>query len=99
MQEKNYIPIRNSQINYYRNVGLFYIEGGAFVLYKPPGKLMSELRLNEKRHPSELYIHQKDRIIAIEELQKGFNQQIAKSIETGNVLEVKSTTKSLQTAV
>jgi len=28
LQEKNYIPIRNSQINYYRNVGLFYIESG-----------------------------------------------------------------------
>jgi HD-GYP domain-containing protein (c-di-GMP phosphodiesterase class II) len=91
LQEKNYIPIRNSQINYYRNVGLFYIESGAFVLYKPPGKLMSELRLNEERHPTELYIHQKDRLAAIKELQKGFNQHIAKSIETGNVLEVKLT--------
>ena len=91
LQEKNYIPIRNSQINYYRDVGLFYIEGGSFVLYKPPGKLMTDLRLNEKKHPTELYIHQKDRITAIKELQKGFNRQISKSIKTGNVMEVKST--------
>jgi HD-GYP domain-containing protein (c-di-GMP phosphodiesterase class II) len=91
LQEKNYIPIRNSQINYYRDVGLFYIEGGSFVLYKPPGKSMTDLRLNEERHPTELYIHQKDRLTAINELQKGFNRQIAKSIKTGNVMEVKST--------
>jgi len=91
LQEKNYIPIRNSQINYYRDVGLFYIEGGSFVLYKPPGKSMTDLRLDEERHPTELYIHQKDRLTAINELQKGFNRQIAKSIKTGNVLEVKST--------
>lgn len=91
LPENKYIPIRNSQINYYREVGLFYIEGGTFVLYKPPGKLVTDLRLNEKRHPTELYIHQKDRITAIKELQKGFNRKIAKSIKTGNVMEVKST--------
>jgi HD-GYP domain-containing protein (c-di-GMP phosphodiesterase class II) len=91
LPEKNYIPIRNSQINYYRDVGLFYIVGGNFVLYKPPGKSMTDLRLDEELHPMELYIHQKDRISAIKELQKGFNRQIAKSIKTGNVLEVKST--------
>ena len=91
LPEKNYIPIRNSQINYYRDVGLFYIVGGTFVLYKPPGKAMTDLRLDEERHPTELYIHQKDRLTAIKELQKGFNRQIAKSIKTGNVMEVKST--------
>jgi HD-GYP domain-containing protein (c-di-GMP phosphodiesterase class II) len=91
LPEKNYIPIRNSQINYYRDVGLFYIVSGNFVLYKPPGKSMTDLRLDEELHPMELYIHQKDRITAIKELQKGFNRQIAKSIQTGNVLEVKST--------
>jgi HD-GYP domain-containing protein (c-di-GMP phosphodiesterase class II) len=91
LQEKNYIPIRNSQINYYRDVALFYIEGGTFVLYKPPGKSVADLRLNQERHPTELYIHQKDRIAAIKELQKGFNRKIAKSIKTGNVMEVKST--------
>ena len=54
LQEKNYIAIRNSQINYYKNVGLYYIESGSFVLYKPPGKLMADLRMKEGRHPTEL---------------------------------------------
>jgi len=95
LQEQNYIAIRNSQINYYRDVGLYYIEGDSFVLYKPPGKLMADLRLSEKMHPAQLYIHQNDRITAIEELQKGFNQHIAQSIKTGNAVEVKSTLCSL----
>jgi HD-GYP domain-containing protein (c-di-GMP phosphodiesterase class II) len=64
-------------------------------LYKPPGKLVKELRLNQKRHPSQLYIHQKDRVAAIKELQKGFNRHIVKSIKTGNVIKVKSTLCSL----
>ena len=91
MLEKNYIPIRNSQINYYKDVGLYYIEGGSFVLYKPPGKLMADLRMKEARHPSELYIHQNDRMTAIKELQNGFNRQIVQSIKTGNAVSVKST--------
>ena len=91
LQEKNYIAIRNSQINYYKDVGLYYIEGGSFVLYKPPGKSLADLRLKEERHPPELYYQRKDRITAIKELQAGFNQHIFRSIKTGNVVAVKST--------
>ena len=95
MQEKNYIAVRNSQINYYKNVGLFYIEGGSFILYKPPGKLMADMRLHEERHPRTLYIHQSDRMTAIKELQNGFNRSIAQSIKTGNAVSVKSALCSL----
>jgi len=56
---------------------------------------MADLRLSEKMHPAQLYIHQNDRITAIKELQKGFNQHIAQSIKTGNAVEVKSTLCSL----
>jgi HD-GYP domain-containing protein (c-di-GMP phosphodiesterase class II) len=91
LQEKNYIAIRNSQINYYKNVGLYYIEGGSFVLYKPPGKLMTDMRMQEGRYPTELYIHQNDRPVAIKELQNGFSQHIVRSIKTGNPVAVKST--------
>lgn len=91
LQEKNYIAIRKSQINFYRDVGLYYIEGGAFVLYKPPGKSMTDMRLKEERHPAELYIHQDDRVAAIKELQKGFNRHIASNIKKGNAAAVKST--------
>jgi HD-GYP domain-containing protein (c-di-GMP phosphodiesterase class II) len=95
LQEKNYIAIRNSQINYYNKVGLYYIEGGAFVLYKPPGKLMADMRMKEGRHPTTLFIRQNDRMTAIKELQNGFNRNIAQSIKTGNAVSVKSTLCSL----
>ncbi len=91
LQEKNYIAIRNSQINYYKDVGLYYVEGGSFVLYKPPGKSMTDLRLEEERHPTALYIHQNDRAAAIKELQQGFNRHIKKNIRAGNTVAVKST--------
>ena len=95
LQERNYIAIRNSQINYYRDVGLYYIEGGSFVLYKPPGKLMADMRMKEGRHPGKLYIHQNDRMTAIKELQNGFHRRIVRSIKTGNAVSVKSTLCSL----
>lgn len=86
-----YIPIRRSQINYYRKVALYYqTVKNTYALYKPPGKLVADLRINENRHPK-LYISQENRIEAIQELQKGFNQHIARSIEIGNVMEVKAT--------
>jgi HD-GYP domain-containing protein (c-di-GMP phosphodiesterase class II) len=91
VQEINYIAIRNSQINYYKDVALYFIEAGSFVLYKPAGQSMTELRLSEKRHPKQFYIHQNDRAAAIKELQKGFNSHITRSMETGNTVEVKST--------
>lgn len=97
LQEKRFIAIRNSQINYYKNVGLYYIEGGSFVLYKPPGKLITDLRMKEARHPTELYIHQNDRMTAIKELQKGFNRHIVQSIKSGNAVSVKSTLCNLVT--
>jgi HD-GYP domain-containing protein (c-di-GMP phosphodiesterase class II) len=91
LQEKNYIAIRNSQINYYKDVGLYYIENGSFVLYKAPGKSMTDLRLSQKRHPNKLYIRRKERSAAMKELQAGFNRHIFKNIKKGNVKAVKST--------
>jgi HD-GYP domain-containing protein (c-di-GMP phosphodiesterase class II) len=86
-----YIPVRKSQINYYCEVPLYYKTAkDSFALYKPGGKFISELRLNENRHPS-LYINQENRIQAIKELQNRFNHHISQNIESGNVLEVKAT--------
>jgi HD-GYP domain-containing protein (c-di-GMP phosphodiesterase class II) len=86
-----YIPVRKSQINYYREVPLFYrTKNDSYALYKPSGTLVSEIRIKEKKHPS-LFIRQEHRIRAIKELQKGFNKDIARNIRSGNVFEVKST--------
>jgi HD-GYP domain-containing protein (c-di-GMP phosphodiesterase class II) len=87
---QNYIQVRNSKINYYKQVPLFYQPGtDSYVLYKPAGTSLTEMRISQQRHPL-LYIQVEDRIVAIKELQKGFNNQIAQSITTGNAVSVKT---------
>ena len=91
MEQQEYIKVRNSQINYYRDIPLYYQTGVAsYALYKPAGIRVSQLRIKQQRHPS-LYIEQQDRICAIQELQKGFNQYISESIKNGDAVSVKST--------
>jgi len=61
-----------------------------FHLYKPPGTKIAEMRLDQGMHPR-LYIQPTDRLEAIREVHKGFNLDIARSIETGDIKSVKST--------
>ena len=90
MDQHNYIQVRNSQINYYRTVPLFYQTGtNSYLLYKPAGANLPNNRINQERYPL-LYIQEQDRIVAIKELQKGFNKQIEQSIATGDVVSVKA---------
>jgi HD-GYP domain-containing protein (c-di-GMP phosphodiesterase class II) len=87
---QKYIQVRNSKINYYKQVPLFYQPGtDSYVLYKPAGTSLTEMRISQQRHPL-LYIQEEDRIVAIKELQKGFNNQIDQSITTGNAVSVKT---------
>jgi HD-GYP domain-containing protein (c-di-GMP phosphodiesterase class II) len=90
VDQQNYIQVRNSKINYYKQVPLFYQPGtDSYVLYKPAGTSLTEMRISQQRHPL-LYIQEEDRIVAIKELQKGFNNQIDQSITTGNAVSVKT---------
>jgi len=85
-----YIPVRSSQIKYYRKVALYCERGkGGFNLYKPAGINLADMRIAQQRHPG-LFIRQTDRLEAIKEIQKGFNHDIAVSIESGDTGKVKS---------
>jgi len=57
---------------------------------------ISDLRLDQGMHPR-LFIQQLDRSEAIREVHKGFNQDIARSIESGDVATVKTTLCNLVT--
>jgi HD-GYP domain-containing protein (c-di-GMP phosphodiesterase class II) len=97
MTAKTYIPVRRSQIRYYQRVPLFCeMPPGSYHLYKPPGMSISELRLDQGMHPR-LFIQHLDRSEAIREVHKGFNLEIAHSIETGDVATVKTTLCNLVT--
>jgi len=91
VNQPQYIRVRNSQINYYKEVSLYNQTGtDSYCLYKPAGSNLAELRISQNKHP-ELYILEKDRILAIKEIQKKFNKHLADSIKTGNALQVKAT--------
>ena len=91
MKSRSYIPVRSSQVRYYRRVPLYSETAPEiFHLYKPVGMEITEIRIDEGIRPR-LFIQTSDRIEAIREVHKGFNQDIARSIETGDVTSVKST--------
>ncbi len=61
MKTRAYIPVRPSQVRYYRRVPLFFESApGVFQLYKPAGMTISEVRLEEGLHPK-LFIEETDR--------------------------------------
>ncbi len=91
MKTRTYIPVRASQIRYYRRVPLFFESApGVFQLYKPAGMGISEVRLDEGLHPR-LFIEETDRDEAALEVHRGFNQDIARDIREGDVAGVKET--------
>ncbi len=91
MREQEYIPVRESQINYYKDFPLFYRAGDdQLVLYKRPGVALETSRLEGEKHPT-LYIDHKNRIKAIKVIQKRFNQHLKKNISSGKIDEVKTT--------
>ncbi len=95
MAGRLYIPVRSSQLQYYIRVPLYFeMAPGVYQLYKSPGIGISEVRLSQGMHPR-LYIQHNDRGAAAAEVHKGFNLEIARSIETGDVSAVKASLCSL----
>jgi len=85
-----YIKSRKSQHHFYRAVQLYNkLEGNKFVLYKPRGLTLGEMRISEGRHPEELYIKKEDKIKGIQEAQKAFNRKLETDVKAGNHKEVK----------
>jgi len=94
--ELEYIPARKTQLNYYNDVPL-YIQGKGqkFVLYKPSGMTLHNMRVEEGLHPNKLYIKQTDKIAGIQEVQKVFNQQLQENIQSKNPEKVRETVVSI----
>jgi putative nucleotidyltransferase with HDIG domain len=86
------IVARRSQLIFYRDVSLYVkVKDGVYTLYKPSGMSLSDMRIDEERHPSVLYINKTDKIRGIQEAQKGFNRELKKDIKSGNQAKVKET--------
>ena len=94
--ESTYIQARATQLNYYVNVPLYTQgKGHKFVLYKPSGKTLNDIRIAEGLHPKKLYIKQTDKIAGIQEVQKFFNQQLKENIQSNNSDKIRETVVSI----
>jgi HD-GYP domain-containing protein (c-di-GMP phosphodiesterase class II) len=94
--EQVYIPARTTQLNYYKDVPLHVQgKGHKFVLYKPPGMTLHDMRVSEGLHPKKLYIKQTDKIAGIQEVQKVFNQQLKENIQSNNPEKIRDTVVSI----
>ena len=90
--QAQYIQARKSQLNFYRAVPLFYQHNGKdFILYKPAGLKLSEMRIKDERYPERLYLRRNDKLRGIQEVQKEFNQQLKIDIQSNNAINVKNT--------
>ena len=86
------IPARKSQLNFYRNIPLYFMgEDNQFVLYKPAGMMLRDMRIGEERLPHDLYIKNEDKIKSIQEAQKGFNKKLESDVMSGDPAEIKET--------
>jgi len=82
--------IKSSHFFAYRNFSLFYqADSGDFVLYKPAGITLKEMRIQEGLLPKKLYIQKKHKIEAIQEIQKVFNSQLKQNIQQNNLKNVR----------
>ena len=60
---EEYIQVRKSQFHFYENVPLYLqTNEDIFVLYKPEGITLDNMRLKDGRVPDKLYINQEDKI-------------------------------------
>ena len=89
---QDYIQARKSNLNYYQAVPLFYQNNDEnFALYKSAGIKLSDIRIDQKRHPEKLYIKRADKLVATREIQNAFNKQLKKDIKSNSPAKVKDT--------
>jgi putative nucleotidyltransferase with HDIG domain len=89
---KEYLQARITNLNFYRVVPLYYKNRvGKFVLYKPAGIKLHDMRIKQGLHPEKLYIKCSDKIRSIREVQKAFNQKLKEDIESNKPANVKET--------
>jgi putative nucleotidyltransferase with HDIG domain len=90
--EQVYIPARTTQLNYYKCVPL-YVQGKRqkFVLYKPTGMRLHDMRVTQGFHPKKLYIKHTDKTAGIQEAQKVFNQHLKENIQSNKPEKIRET--------
>lgn len=83
-------------MNFYRKVPFYYENGtGQYALYKPVGVTLSEMRIREGLHPKKLYIKRKNKIEAIQEVQREYNKEIKKCLRDKDIGKVRDIVREI----
>ena len=83
--------IKSSHFFAYQKFPLFYQSvNGDFVLYKPAGITLEDMRIRERLLPKKLYIQKKNKIKAVQEIQKEYNSQLKQSIQQKDQANVRN---------
>ena len=83
--------IKSSHFFAYEKFPLYYqAVNGDFVLYKPAGTTLIDMRIREQLLPKKLYIQKKNKIGAVQEIQKAFNSQLKQSIQQNDLKKVRN---------
>ena len=83
--------IKSSHFFAYQKFPLFYQSvNGDFVLYKPAGITLEDMRIRERLLPKKLYIQKKNKINAVQEIQKEYNSQLKQSIQQKDQANVRN---------
>jgi len=83
--------IKSSHFSAYQKFPLYYqAHNDHFVLYKPAGMSLEDMRIRERLLPKKLYIQKKNKIKAVQEIQKEFNSQLKLSIRQKDLASVRN---------
>jgi len=83
--------IKSSHFFAYQKFPLFYQSvNGDFVLYKPAGITLEDMRIRERLLPKKLYIQKRNKIKAVQEIQKEYNSQLKQSIQQKDQANVRN---------
>ncbi len=91
-----FIFVKNSLLYFYRKVPLYYCSANSeYILYKPAGITLKEMRIKEKLLPKKLYIKQKTKTDAIKEVQRGYNIELKDSIKRNDFKNIRKILRNI----
>jgi HD-GYP domain-containing protein (c-di-GMP phosphodiesterase class II) len=90
--EQIYIPAKQANLTFYQAVPLYFQDKDRkFVLYKPAGNKLDNIRIDQGRCPEKLFIKKSDELKGIREVQNAFYQQLKSDLKTNSHVKVKNT--------
>ena len=64
-------------------------------MYKPAGMTVHDMRIEEGRLPSELFMSRHDKLRGLQETQEAFNRELQENVEAGDSKKIKDTVVSI----